>query len=194
LCGSPGGQLSQEVAVALLVSFGGQAILKIDLMDEEDRANLAALYECCQESQSCADEGKAEGGAAGRLSGRRTGCKRPKHVVASGLTAWADQETAEGEKEEGVVVAQKISVAGSQVDVGLELHGLELKKDSEDIRKLTREDGTSEVWRQLADTQEKGFGWEKGLLIKRKVGDYHQPFNHLLLSASPPSTSLEFWR
>ena len=192
-------QLAQIVALAPDVSLDGTAILKLDVAQDIDRRVLdyvaqVALVKKRREAVQ-ADMGN---GVEGEQSFKVV-AKHPDSVYCRGANkdegGRAQEELAGNELDNSSKSDERQdSLAGDDIEVnvnvqredggavlGLDLQVLSPEGDRAELVKITREDGSLDAWRLLADKGEKGFSWEEGLLFKTEMGDLGECISLIVL-------------
>jgi len=89
---------------------------------------------------------------------------------AEGAVNLTVTNSTDGVEVEAVVDTERVAEE-KKAEAGLSLYRPGGGGQMEEIKKLTREDDSLELWTRLGDAGEKGFTWENGLFIKREVDD-----------------------
>ena len=193
--------MTQKVAVAPGESLGGKGLLALDFGRDED----FELVKRCREEAKRVRAVQTRGQTANeereekmREEENMLGEFVPKDPDLYGGIAQKENSeqvqqaqvedpiVAVGGDEDSVVEASGIAEESSEVEgrAGEKFLDLSCVKEGssvEEIRKLTREDETLEIWKALADKGEKGFSWNEGLLVKRVLDCMFKLVNLIIL-------------
>ena len=184
-------QLTQRVAIAPAESLDGKVLLSLDFTKDEDIAIIDEFRKNKREVRAVATRKTAEKekNEDEELETARSGGKMliPKDPEQFGSGIKGEEE------DERVLIAEQndASVDGRVIkeeegSAEGEIPNLTLKEVKEDgsmddLRKKTREDGSLEAWRSLADRKERGFSWRDGLLVKHELDDLSQSITLIVL-------------